>query len=1786
MSLIKKTYQIPFFLIILFLLSSCKEQCYNADQFDSYSVVVESKPTNDGIQSMSITKDSANWHETDLRSNGDEFIIRVTGEWTAWAGYSMNESTLKGLPVCLMCARKNDGTSKNCICLKGQEPKAYPTKQCNKGNYDHENDPTSCTCTTDPNEGWDADERFNLAYAENIQYTNLDYYDKNGIQKIADQQVGCKFTQGAGLYIGLFGPSGTVMPSRAYHLYSPVEVCNVIPARDTKTNELICKDSNGNNRTSYEFRSKNNRIFMRDDNSGNQGTDTNPDDDIYHTSNEVIKFKISDEEYSNNFGQYNIQILRGVGDSSDRSQVGILEYMVRLVEDVLLGEINNNDERVGGIIEFMYKAIVQDSGFMGFLRMCLILYVSIYGMAVLAGVAEISKKELMSRILKIGLVLLFTSANSWQIYRDIVVGFFLDGMNSVITMINSMSLQALDINSSASILDAQLDRSSNVSSSTRFTYIDNTIIMLMSEASAAKIFGLILASPFGVLYVVAIYALIAIFIAVMAYAATVYLINMLKIIFVLSLGPIFIVFVLFGQTAQMFKNWISFLAGRSMEIVILFLVLYSFVVILNTTFIEMLSYETCVETLNLYIFKLRYLKSYIDRSLMEWISFFMKILGLSFITYLVLEKVGDISGQLISVGGAGNQNAKGEGRGGSGFALASKFLSTAAKGAAGAAGKVALASAYAGLGASKVASVAARETGLSGAMSAAARSAGRATGLSQLSKAIGQRAPLALKNPRQFLRDRKYRGMIKQATKDINRRDDTKGLTGAERDQAIRSRALEIFENSKMNSNLANSKVGSGEMHTYNMLGLGYESFSNALNKELVEKPLLKAIDQKTKELQNGSDPKFGKEMEKELRDFTSKWMKENSVLGEDGIKSALKDKDNFDRSKFEFQLHNKIKNGSKLSPSKAAKAFHGDEKKQREYLSHLQDRANEQKSRTDNLNEKRSGSLAPIRWASKASGAAYRAGRSFGFESARPDLAQRNFARNVENQKARNDGSTFSKYGTSRYWGNKLNLTNRNDKTAAIAAALNRNIGKPLGKKIAKLQATESRRDKVIKNNLATITKGAGKIASAPYKGYKYVKNEKLGLKENSKIKAEQRAQKTKAKDVAQVLKKDRASFRTDRQTSLGKQERTSLSILREKLSSKDSANKAITSNSIFQTDLGKTREEFNKDELTKEREGFEANRFEREVMQKQLRDESISVLKSKMESMTDNGLQDSKSSRRNRLDGLIEDRGSLSKLIDGDPGKDNIIADSAFEKAARLQYLNEYLGLGERNFERDLLEKFNERMNGDIENTQKAMKDALENGDLDAYNKYVKDLEEIQSSKASLFSDFSDKEAGDGRYKEFFSEYMQESLTRFQALKDGKRYPSGKDDQLSSDKKAQVKDQSRILPYEDSKDLAAKSMDNSVERTTYYNDRDITDKLAQALDSNSIKSDREKIGKISKENEEEIRFSSSRKNAKKSIDDYYSNNLEELRNTENKSLQNSKRDTIIRRAQKDINTSFETGNSNLLNNVVKYDALKEEMGMESNMAGKFNQLINEQADSLSKSIADKAKKSEDIQDDLKSLERLKELHIGLADKDALQDKNVKQVLESMSKAIEEDRKETKGKEIGSAISDESLIKEMDSKVKDSRSEIQKTIDEYKKGEDTKSQQDTLKDKESPEDLSEGDLDLEIVPDDDNGNNPERKGNDLQNNQKAISLQEQQAKLGRQKQEIADKQSKLSSQIAEIDAQIKSLKFDDPKIAELESQKGAISNELEVLQSQVNNLDNQIQNVIGELSEVDGSNN
>ncbi len=868
MNLIKKFYSLLLiFLIVAVAGCSESEQCIEANQFDVEQVTVESNPDGHvyGDYNDITGGQRVDWTDSGLLTNGEAFIVKIMGAWSPWNADSLGSGsetevaqTLNNLPSCNFCAKK--ANSPNCLCFPNQDPASElitrftsnGTNVSSANNYDcslQQNNPVLCTCTKQYGSVLDSD----------VFFFPLDFYNKQQVVKNPDLQNVCKYDRGMGLYIGLFGDGGVTYPENVYHMFTLTSTCN-FPSKLGK-----CVDSFGNDATIYIYKSPDNMPI---------------------TSNKTVKLIINDSYYSDNFGKYDVTFLSGVGNPNDP---GLLEYLVSIVEDQLLGKKRSDGTRVGGIIKFMYNSIVQDSGFSTAVRVLMSLYIAIYGLATLIGIAELNKKELMSRLLKISLVMFFVSPTSWSFYNDIVVHFFKDGMDSVIAIFSSFSDQFFQGRCTDVTFVAN---GNNVGNSARFAFPDAMIKIMLSDASTRKILSLTLGEPFlGLIYVLVIYFLIFFFIYTMLFFAFAYMVNLVKIIFALSLGPIFICFTFFSHTNEMFKKWLAFLGARSLEIVMLFLVLYSFLCLLKQYFYSILAFKACYHTINFGIASFKVLKSEDHYSLINWGTKFINFGGLTFITYAIGQKVASIAGQLISIGGVANRSGSGIGHGESGFAAASSMLSTMKD-----------------VAKSKIIKPVARRAAITAIRTATAAS--RNSGLSDKIDAIGEKIPFS------GIRTKMRQVGIERAIKDATINAQKKGLSGTALDAEVRKTVVVRMQNEIKHNTLKSA-----------IKGLDNRNLLKDVNRLLVDKKLNEFVGFESKRLNKEKPDLYGSaysaEMSRRIKAFSGQNFSAGSM---EGVQKYLDTKKKYLEGKA-------LVNG----PKTAAKHFDKDADKLYNYAKYLQ---------------------------------------------------------------------------------------------------------------------------------------------------------------------------------------------------------------------------------------------------------------------------------------------------------------------------------------------------------------------------------------------------------------------------------------------------------------------------------------------------------------------------------------------------------------------------------------------------------------------------------------------------------------------------------------------------------------------------------------------------------------------------------------------------------------------------------------------------------------------------------
>ena len=547
-------------LLTFFLLCSCaeKDEVITSEDLSldfSPSVVIDSNAplTTDSPEYYNhiVGGQKALWTNLNYQTNGEHIRIEITGEWTSWYG---------------------------------SEAKRYVDK--------------SNICNME------------IVGNEPMEIYSISSDVQNAITGQAlhhDRQEACWYTGGSGLYLGLFGSSGTVLPEIFFHLETMDRECRS-PFKEFDGDCILINEDKSieSNKWTYIYSTVGDPIW---------GGTPEP--------NQYVKLVILDNFYRDNSGKYRVKFLSGVKVVRPDSS-GIISSLIEIIEKISFG---SGDQK--GIVEILYKQLISDSVFGNLVRLVLILFVTMLGFGIITGTTKLTQKEILNRVIKIGVVLLFTGNNAWEFFNNFVIKWFIYGTNSIIMFLLSVMetifgtrFQNLEIVTTSSSMAGN------------FSFTEEIWQILFSSTIQNKLWGLLFSEALGFVAIALVYISILFFIIVLVYFAQIYIFFILQMAVALAFAPIFACFMLFKKTKHVFFGWLSFIVGRTSEIILMFFSVYLFTSMIKNMYLDIFSYG--VQGRNLF-------------QDAEW----MEDVGLNLVVYKTIEDVSalDISLKTLIITG-------------------------------------------------------------------------------------------------------------------------------------------------------------------------------------------------------------------------------------------------------------------------------------------------------------------------------------------------------------------------------------------------------------------------------------------------------------------------------------------------------------------------------------------------------------------------------------------------------------------------------------------------------------------------------------------------------------------------------------------------------------------------------------------------------------------------------------------------------------------------------------------------------------------------------------------------------------------------------------------------------------------------------------------------------------------------------------------------------------------------------------------------------------------------------
>lgn len=246
----------------------------------------------------------------------------------------------------------------------------------------------------------------------------------------------------------------------------------------------------------------------------------------------------------------------------------------------LLSEIYNFiKEVVGEATERLFRAFTDSDAYQAAVGGAMTLMVVIFAVGFTIGVIQVSFQQVLTRLVKLGLIAAVISPAGWIFFSDYAVTFFMDGTDDLVKGIIQIGTGTTTPLPADATPFYQLDKLAE------FLIQPDTIIAIMGATFAGGPYGMMM----GALMAIASWG----FVTMLIKALRIYAVTFVARSLLLGVAPIFIVFLLFDRTKQMFSSWLNALISMSLQPILLFTFLSFFMVLLESSAKDMFSAELC-----------------------------------------------------------------------------------------------------------------------------------------------------------------------------------------------------------------------------------------------------------------------------------------------------------------------------------------------------------------------------------------------------------------------------------------------------------------------------------------------------------------------------------------------------------------------------------------------------------------------------------------------------------------------------------------------------------------------------------------------------------------------------------------------------------------------------------------------------------------------------------------------------------------------------------------------------------------------------------------------------------------------------------------------------------------------------------------------------------------------------------------------------------------------------------------------------------------------------------------
>ncbi|MFM6972255.1 MAG: type IV secretion system protein, partial [Alphaproteobacteria bacterium] len=196
----------------------------------------------------------------------------------------------------------------------------------------------------------------------------------------------------------------------------------------------------------------------------------------------------------------------------------------------------------------IYNNITNNPIFKSTLTLSMVLMITFYGLGFMMGVSEMKQSEIMNRLLKMGLIYLFTHPDfGWVFFEKFFVTFFKEGADYLTFLMASI------FSDDGGKINEALNTGNFKDKSPLFESVDRVLgLYLINDVVHKKITALLFYNFVGIIYCVILYYCAITYVYAVSNAVLLYLTAQFFTTILFIIGPFFFIFILFKQTKTFF----------------------------------------------------------------------------------------------------------------------------------------------------------------------------------------------------------------------------------------------------------------------------------------------------------------------------------------------------------------------------------------------------------------------------------------------------------------------------------------------------------------------------------------------------------------------------------------------------------------------------------------------------------------------------------------------------------------------------------------------------------------------------------------------------------------------------------------------------------------------------------------------------------------------------------------------------------------------------------------------------------------------------------------------------------------------------------------------------------------------------------------------------------------------------------------------------------------------------------------------------------------------------------